>query len=608
MILVLGGTTEGRSAVGTLEQAGKPFFYSTKQGEQDVPLHHGTPLSGALTAPQMTALCRQNAVRLLIDAAHPFAAELHRTVAEVAKTLRLPVVRYERHYPGHYDERIQWFDSYEAIVAHLLSHVPKGKTVLATTGVQSIAKLRPLECHCTIHYRILHRDSSIEQALSQGATPDSLCFYGEQSETEALRVMHPDIVLVKDSGESGGFIEKVNAALAIGAQVLALRRPTLPSTFRTVDGPHGLRRQVESLLPDFFPLHSGLTTGTYATAAALAAATRLLRGETPDEVVVTLPNGEHIPVAVQYAEDYAFCIKVSGDDPDVTNGVEIRATVEKRGEIEKSIQKNTDEFVEIIGGEGIGRITLSGLDYPPGEAAINKVPRQMIRCNIKERLQPSFPLRVELSVPRGAELARRTFNPRIGIVGGISIVGSSGIIMPFSNESFIGSVRRCMNVAKASGAERVVINSGAKSADFVRTLYPQLPAQAFVEYGNFVGETLKIADEMSIPRLSLCMMIGKATKLASGFLDTHSRKAIIDMSLLMRVAETAGIPDEITAQLSCLAIARDVWNIIPSQWMPRFAAELLRRCRLVCTPLLPNTELTIQLIHPPIQAVYTDQP
>lgn len=607
MILVLGGTTEGRNTVATLEQAGKPFFYSTKQGEQAVPLHHGTALSGAMTAEQMREFCLNEGIRLLIDAAHPFAARLHQTVGEVAEALQLPVVRYERRYPKDYDQRIRWFGSYEALVAHLLQGPPM-QVVLATTGVQSIAKLRPLETHCVMRYRILHRDSSIELARQQGATQEQLCFYGEQPEADALRAMRPDVLIVKDSGESGGFIEKVEAALALGIQVLALERPAIPSTFRMVNGPHGLRRQVEALVPEFFPLHSGLTTGTYATAAALAAATRLLRGQTPDEVPVTLPDGECIPVAVQYAEGYAFCIKVSGDDPDVTNGVEIRATVKKRDEMDAPPRENIDEFVEIIGGEGIGRITLNGLDYPPGEAAINKVPRQMIRQNILEGLRPAGPLSVEISVPKGAELARRTFNPRLGIVGGISIVGSSGVILPFSNDSFVSSVRRCMNVAKASGTERVVIHSGAKSAAFVRTLYPSLPAQAFVEYGNFVGATLQIADEMALPRLSLCMMIGKASKLAAGFLDTHSRSSSIDTRLLMHMAERAGIPDEIVARIGNLTIVRDVWNIIPPQWMPGFAAELLRRCRAVCAPLLPRTALTIHLIHPPIQAVYTSLP
>ena len=632
MILILGGTTEGRSSVTMLEEAGSPFFYSTKGGEQQVPLHHGMALSGAMTSEQMQAFCREHDIRLLIDAAHPYAARLHTTVAKTAQALDLPVIRYERQYPDHYDERIVWFDAYDELVAHLLQE-EGGGLILATTGVQSIARLQPLESKYTLRYRILRRESSIQLALRQGATSDQLCYYGEQEEEAFLQVLKPTAILVKDSGLSGGFEQKVQAALSLGIRVLALRRPPLPASFIRVDGPYGLRRQVEALLPAFFPLHSGLTTGTYATAAALAQATRLLRGDTPSQVVVTLPNGEHISVPVSYGDDYAACIKVSGDDPDVTNGVEIRARVHPLHalpeEISRKAQSNefhclrkkislrnvfepadgsSSERIQITGGQGIGRFTLPGLDYPPGEAAINRVPREMIRQNITERLHPQEPLEVEISVPEGAELARRTFNPRIGIVGGISIVGSSGIIMPFSNESFITSIRRCMEVAQASGTDRIVINSGAKSAQFVRTLYPDLPSQAFVEYGNFIGEALKMAEELGVKQLSLCIMIGKAVKLAGGYLDTHSRQSVLDPQLIADLGRRAGLDEELVAKMGEVKIARELWTLIPAAQMPAFAKELLYLCRQVCAPLLPHGALTIHLIHPPIGAVYTNNP
>lgn len=237
---------------------------------------------------------------------------------------------------------------------------------------------------------------------------------------------------------------------------------------------------MERLLPEFYALHSGLTTGTCATAAAIAATLRLTRGVTPDEVPVILPDGETIMVAVGYGEGYACCTKEAGDDPDVTDGLEIRAAVEPA------------ERLEIRGGDGVGRFTLPGFDYPPGEAAINKGPRQMMRDNISEQV------RITISVPGGEEIARKTFNPRLGIEGGISIIGVSGIVKPFSEEAFIQSIRKCMEVAKASGSQRVVINSGAKSERYVRSCYPSMPRQAFVEYGNYIGETLAMADEPAL--------------------------------------------------------------------------------------------------------------
>ena len=214
-------------------------------------------------------------------------------------------------------------------------------------------------------------------------------------------------------------------------------------------------------MPEFYPLHSGLTTGTCATAAAVAATLRLLKYETPEEVPVLLPDGETIYVPVSYGEGYASVFKDAGDDPDVTNGLEIQASV-----------KQSDTF-EILGGEGVGTFTLPGFDYPPGSPAINKAPREMIRKNLTAIT--NAPLSITISVPEGEDIAKKTFNPRLGIEGGISIIGVSGIVKPFSEEAFIESIRKCMNVAKASGAERVIINSGGKSERFVKALYPNLP-------------------------------------------------------------------------------------------------------------------------------------
>ena len=152
---------------------------------------------------------------------------------------------------------------------------------------------------------------------------EQLCYFEDPKDVP----VEADAILLKESGLSGGFQEKVDAAKARGMRILVLKRPETPAAFRTVNGPYGLRRAVEKLLPAFYPLHSGLTTGTCATAAAIAATIRLLKNETPEEVPVLLPDGETIPVAVGYGEGYAYCIKDAGDDPDVTNGLEIRASV-----------------------------------------------------------------------------------------------------------------------------------------------------------------------------------------------------------------------------------------------------------------------------------------
>ena len=593
MILVFGGTTEGRKAVEVLEEGGgretneclvegtqrNAYYYSTKTGEQDIALHHGSRLDGALDVEAMQTFCREHDIRLIVDAAHPFALQLHQTITQVSESLNIPAVRYERIYPPR-DSEIIWIDDYDQIPRDIHS-------LLATTGVQSIAKLKPLEAQgIKVFYRILNRKSSIALALKQGAGKEQLCYYEDPKDIP----IETEAILLKESGISGGFPEKVEAAKVRGMKIIALKRPEIPKSFTKVNGPYGLRRAVEKLLPEYYPLHSGLTTGTCATAAAVAATIRLLKNEMPEEVPVILPDGETIMVAVGYGDGYAYCIKEAGDDPDVTNGIEVRVSVKQA------------KVFEIYGGEGVGTFTLPGFDYPPGEAAINKAPREMIRQNLElltihhswtsQVAEPSVPLTITISVPQGEEIARRTFNPRLGIEGGISIIGVSGIVKPFSEEAFIDSIRKCMTVAKASGSDRVVINSGGKSERFVKALYPDLPQQAFVEYGNYIGETLKIAHELDIKNVTLGVMLGKAVKLAAGHLDTHSRKSVMDKSFIQKMLNEAGCDMDISE----ITLAREIWEKLPSDKLNTFASTIICHCAEHCNPLLPNGTLTILLI------------
>ena len=566
MILVFGGTTEGRKAAEVLEEAGSLYYYSTKMGEQELTLHHGVRIDGAMDAEAMKAFCCNHQIRLIVDAAHPFASMLHQTIGKVASDMRIPVIRYDRIYPPR-DPDITWIGDYLEVPTDI-------HTLLATTGVQSISKLKWLEeLGVKVIYRILRRESSLLMAYEQGATDEQLCYFEDGLLPKA------DAILLKESGLSGGFVEKVEAAREKGMRIIVLKRPSYGTykangAYKEVNGPYGLRRMVEKLLPEFYPLHSGLTTGTCATAAAIAATIRLTKGETPAEVPVLLPDGETITVPVGFADRYAYCIKEAGDDPDVTDGIEVRAHIEQ------------SEQFEIIGGKGVGRFTLPGFDYPVGEAAINKGPREMMRQNIKENV------RITISVPQGAEIAKRTFNPRLGIEGGISIIGVSGIVKPFSEEAFIDSIRKCMTVAKASGAERVVINSGGKSEHFVKALYPTLPQQAFVEYGNYIGETLKIANELNINTVTLGVMLGKAVKLAAGHLDTHSRKATMDKAFIQQILEESGI----SIDISDMTLARELWERIAENSRAAFAHTVIRHCYEHCAPLLPNGELTVLLI------------
>ena len=562
-------------AAKVLEESGAAYYYSTRSDLQDIQLVHGHHVTGAMEVPEMVAFCHEHSIRLIVDAAHPFAVNLHRNVIGLAAQIGVPVIRFDRIYPPH-DEDYVWCKDYHDAISQLESHGVN--RLLALTGVNTIA---PMQAYWQKHecwYRILNRNESLAGAQKAEFPADHLVYYEHDDTTSLIERLHPQAIITKESGLSGGFAEKVEAARQAGIKIFVVERPEYPSSkwvaVKHVNGPHGLRRIVERLLPEFYPLHSGLTTGTCATAAAIAATQRLLRGEEPKSVPVILPNGETIEVEVTYGDDYAAVFKEAGDDPDVTNGIEIRASV-----------KSSDHF-EILGGEGVGRFTVPGFDFPPGEPAINKAPRQMMRDNIKENVS------ITISVPEGAEIARRTFNPRLGIEGGISIIGVSGIVKPFSEEAFVASIRKCMQVAKASGSNRVVINSGGKSERFVKAQYTDLPQQAFVEYGNYIGDTLTIANELDIKNVTMGVMLGKAVKLAAGNLDTHSRHTTMDKDFVMGMLHEAGI----NIDISDLTLARELWERIPQERLQDFATVVINHCAHYCAPLLPKGRLTILLI------------
>ena len=620
MILVFGGTTEGRKAVEVLEEAGGTYYYSTRSDGQKIDFINGVHLTGDMDVSKMIECCRERDIRLIIDAAHPFAEELHRNLLFVAKHINAAIIRYDRIFPKH-DSDIIWCKDFNEAVDQLeANHIER---LLALTGVSTIGQLqqywkkpgtenRDHEMKHDCWFRILNRRASKYIAMANHFPEERLVYYETDETSSLIEQLHPDAIITKESGLSGGFTEKVEAARHARLKIFVVERPQYPPhtpnpqnvQIKHVNGPYGLRRAVEKLLPEFYPLHSGLTTGTCATAAAVAATIRLLKNEMPKEVPVLLPNGETILVAVGYGDGYAYCVKDAGDDPDVTNGIEIRVSIKP------------SETFQILGGEGVGRFTLPGFDYPPGEAAINKSPREMIFQNLK---QFGRPLQVTVSIPQGAEIARRTFNPRLGIEGGISIIGVSGIVKPFSEDAFIDSIRKCMMVAQASGTERVVINSGGKSERFVKALYPDLPQQAFVEYGNYIGETLKIANELakfnaqtsnftlgrrtlatngtqelqiSNFKVTLGVMLGKAVKLAAGHLDTHSRKATMDKAFIQQML----IESDCDIDISDMTLAREIWDRLSEDKRNAFAHTVIAHCYKHCRPLLPNGELTILLI------------
>ena len=595
-LLIIGGTTEGRIAVQVCDEAAKPYIYSTKNESQEVLSAHGIRISGGLDEHKMHNLCQQNNIRLIVDAAHPFAENVHKNIGLVAQQLSIPIIRFERNYPPR-NPNLHWFNNYDDAISFLEEN--NIDNLLALTGVNTISRLKSYwkKHYCT--FRIMDREESISVVEKNGFPRNQIIFYEDERDDEALfNRLSPQAIITKESGESGGFVEKIDTAITQNIPVLVIRRPPLPYTPTAfVYGKHNLRKQIEKLLPDFFELKTGYTTGSCATAAAKAALTALLTDSKLSSSSILLPNDEPITLPISRTEfesdGSVTCtvVKDAGDDPDVTHGAEICANI---------ALSTTHNEIRFLQGKGVGRITLPGLGLEIGAPAINATPRKMITREVLETLEKfseviDLGIDITIFVPRGEELAKKTFNPKLGIMDGISIIGTSGIVKPFSSEAFVNSIRREIQVAKALRVERLVLNSGAKSEKYLKALYPDLPAQAFVQYGNFIGETLKIAAEENFEHVTLGIMIGKAVKLAEGLLDTHSKKTIMNREFIQSIAREAGCSDETIEKIAHIVLARELWAVIPTA-ENAFFRTLLDYCYNVCAPLLSNGKLTVLLM------------
>ncbi|WP_117209787.1 cobalt-precorrin-5B (C(1))-methyltransferase [Allorhizocola rhizosphaerae] len=325
-----------------------------------------------------------------------------------------------------------------------------------------------------------------------------------------------------------------------------LREPDLPRTAKV--RPKALR--------------TGWTTGTCASAAAKAATMLLASGEPPRWVEVALPSGRRVTFAV--AESgldgdlaRAVVVKDAGDDPDVTHGAHLTATV----------RWHPGPGIRIEGGEGVGVVTKPGLGLKVGGPAINPVPRAMITQAVAE-VAGARGVEVTVSVPEGELMARKTTNRRLGILGGISILGTTGIVRPFSTASWRASVMQAVAVAAAQAETTVVLCTGGRTEAGATALLPELPEVCFIEVGDFTGAALRVAVEQGIGRIVFVGMIGKLTKLAAGVLMTHYTRSKVDVSLLARFG---GDPVEVAAANT----ARHVYELWESAGVLRSAGDRL---------------------------------
>lgn len=571
MLLIFGGTTEGRLAVKVCEEAGKPFYYSTKSGLQDIEMHNGVRLSGAMSFEEIKAFCTENDVKCIVDAAHPFAENLHKSIAETG----LPVIRLQRTFSNR-KEGVVYCRDYEDAISRMSAE--NIRCLLALSGANTICKLRPYWMHHKTLFRILQRDESIESALKNEFPTSNLIFYNKdlslpskEDERQLMLNLQCDAIITKESGDNGGFDAKVDAALELGLKVFVVVAPKPSEKAIVVSGKYTLRRTIEHVVPDFFPLKTGLTTGACATAATKAALLSLINEELPEEISFFLPDDEILSIPVTIIErGKASVVKDFSDDPDVTKGCTIISNV----------NFNQSDNIRFLQGEGVGIVTLPGLGIEVGQPAINPTPRMMIEREI--RVITSEGVDVTISVVNGEEIAKKTFNEKVGVIGGISIIGTSGIVSPLSNEAFIQSIRREIEVASAIKSKHIAFVSGKKSEDYLKR---KMNVRC-IHYGNFIGEALKAAHELSIPNVTLGIMIGKAVKLAEGNLDTHSHKVTMNKSFLQSLA-----PD-FSKEIESIHLARELWDFMPQD----FFEKIKRLCYEYCRTVYPKGQLNIELI------------
>ncbi|TYO90875.1 cobalt-precorrin-5B (C(1))-methyltransferase [Oceanicella actignis] len=336
-------------------------------------------------------------------------------------------------------------------------------------------------------------------------------------------------------------------------------------------------------------LRFGWTTGACACAAALGAARALLTGRADEgPVQIRLPRGgtarfdlAELTLAEGWAR--AGVVKDAGDDPDVTHGALVRARVS---------QAAPGTGVRFAAGEGVGVVTLPGLPLPPGEPAINPTPRAMIKGALRELAQElgaPADFEVEISIPGGEALAARTWNPRLGIVGGLSILGTTGIVRPFSCAAWIASIHRGVDVARATGLTHAVAATGATSERAAARLYPALPPAAFLDMGDFAGGLLKYLRRHPLPRLTIAGGFAKLTKLAQGALDLHSSRSQVDMARLAALAEALGADG---ARIRAANTALEALTIAG----PRLAEAVARDAAAAALAILNGAPVEIEAI------------
>jgi cobalt-precorrin-5B (C1)-methyltransferase len=310
-------------------------------------------------------------------------------------------------------------------------------------------------------------------------------------------------------------------------------------------------------------LRSGYTTGSCAAAGAKAAALAIVGGRQVDEVEITLPRGEHVCFTLQscrrHSDMAAECsvIKDAGDDPDVTHGAEIFTRIDLE----------PPPGLRYRAGQGIGTVTKPGLELAVGEPAINPMPRRMIRQALEEVLGDAWArvgVTVTISILNGEELAKQTLNGRLGILGGLSILGTTGIVEPYSNSAFKVSILKAIRVARSNGCDHLVLTPGGRSETFAQRVFA-LPEEAFIEVGGFLKQAIAYCRRNHPRQVTFGGFAAKFSKVAAGQLETHSDEGPVDFPFLADVGAMAGLPTTLVQKIRGATLAREVFGWIKEE-------------------------------------------
>ena len=603
-ILLFAGTTEGRILAEFLGKY-KAKTYISVATEYGRTLLHDLSLSGnevilcgRMNDEEIASFIRENEIDLIIDATHPYAAKATRYIREACSREQAVYIRCLRK-PSEYDEQdldIRYFGSMDETIEYLKT--TKGN-IFVSTGSKELVRYTEIpgwreRCYA----RILSTVEAVEHAQELGFAGSHLIAmqgpFSAEMNIAMLKSTGAGWFVTKESGKVGGFEEKLEAAKQTGVKLVIIGRPEVmpetakapsASTFDAFTDSEAIY-DLDSLLgvlqenlcigvsdPDNEhyiyknqkKLRTGYTTGSCAAAAAKAAARMLLTGEEVREVSIMTPSGIRLLLEVEDisgGESSVSCgvRKDSGDDPDVTDGmlicadVRIQETDSPEGCVqglnqEKQLKLANNIF--LTAGEGIGTVTRGGLSVPVGEPAVNPVPRKMICEAVEEEIEKAGfqgQLSVRIRIPGGKEIAKKTFNPKLGIDGGLSVLGTSGIVEPMSEKALTDTIFLEMKMRRESGQDCCFAVPGNYGADFLRDSLGYEEERA-VKCSNYIGEVIDDAVWLEMKGILIVGHIGKMIKVAAGIMNTHSRMADGRMEILAAYAACAGAPPDVAREI-----------------------------------------------------------